>query len=592
MSAPRFYVGLAATLHDPALAIVGPAGEVLFAEAAERPLQSKRAFNSPPDALDRCAALIREHCPPDADLVPAVSWSRGLLDRLRLAMLCDLPLVRPLLGSLVDRGFRRRDPLLWPLPDFRCLARSMLSSLEQVGVNLTWVGVVPRGREPRRYDHHLAHAATACYTSPFDEAVCAVVDGFGEWTSTAFFHFRDGRLRRLGPQGPWRSVRSGSLGMFYATLCALCGFDPLRGEEWKVMGLAPYGQVDRDLYRRLRSLLRVRGLELLAGHSPEEHRRRIEELSRLGRGAESSPLAAADLACTGQTVFAEVMRELLGNLHGLGLSDNLVLAGGCALNSAWNGRICQETPFRRLFVPCAPADDGTSLGAAFLAFCDDHPGAVPPRGPQSPFLGSAPCRATLERLVRSGGLPRVRHLPGEVTRYTAELLADGRIVGWMQGRAELGPRALGHRSILADPRRADMKDRINAAVKLREGFRPFAPAIPHELGPQYFESYQDSPYMDRALVFRPEVRARIPAVVHVDGTGRLQSVRREWCERFHQLLMDFHERTGVPVLLNTSFNVMGKPMVHSVEDAVAAFLTTGLDALVIEDHLFEKGDAS
>jgi carbamoyltransferase len=182
----------------------------------------------------------------------------------------------------------------------------------------------------------------------------------------------------------------------------------------------------------------------------------------------------------------------------------------------------------------------------------------------------------------------MQHLPGQVSRRTAELLAQGRIVGWMQGRAELGPRALGHRSILADPRRPDMKDRINSAVKFREEFRPFAPSILHEHGPEYFERYQDSPYMERALVFRPEVREKVPAVVHVDGTGRLQSVRREWCERFHQLLTDFHGITGVPLLLNTSFNVMGKPLVHSVEDAVAAFLTTGLDALVIDDYLIEK----
>jgi carbamoyltransferase len=175
-----------------------------------------------------------------------------------------------------------------------------------------------------------------------------------------------------------------------------------------------------------------------------------------------------------------------------------------------------------------------------------------------------------------------------VARQAAELLARGRIVGWMQGRAEFGPRALGNRSILADPRDPAMRARVNATVKLREDFRPLAPAVLDERGAEWFDPYEPSLYMERALPFRPAMRARVPAVVHVDGTGRPQSVTRESSPRFHELLTEFHALTGVPMLLNTSFNVMGKPMVHSVEDAVAAFATTGLDALVLEDVLVVK----
>jgi carbamoyltransferase len=191
-------------------------------------------------------------------------------------------------------------------------------------------------------------------------------------------------------------------------------------------------------------------------------------------------------------------------------------------------------------------------------------------------------------LARYGGGLQVQHFPETIAPQTARRLADGRLVGWVQGRAEFGPRALGNRSILADPRDPGMKDRINGRVKFREEYRPFAPSILDEFGPEFFFDYQASPYMERTLRFRPEAAERVPAVVHVDGTGRLQSVIRESNPRFHALLEAFRDLTGIPLLLNTSFNVMGKPIVHSVEDAVAVFMTTGLDVLVIEDYLFEK----
>jgi carbamoyltransferase len=182
----------------------------------------------------------------------------------------------------------------------------------------------------------------------------------------------------------------------------------------------------------------------------------------------------------------------------------------------------------------------------------------------------------------------VRHLPGTIHQETARLLAEGQLVGWVQGRAEFGPRALGNRSILADPRPPDMKDRINLRVKFREEFRPFAPSILDEFGDEYFESYQVSPYMERTLTFKESAREKVPAIVHVNRTGRLQSVRREWNEAYYELIYAFYQLTGVPMLLNTSFNVMGKPIMHSVEDAIGLFYTTGLDALAIEDYLIEK----
>jgi carbamoyltransferase len=238
-------------------------------------------------------------------------------------------------------------------------------------------------------------------------------------------------------------------------------------------------------------------------------------------------------------------------------------------------------------VPSAPADDGNAIGAALLAWQEDHDAApAPPRG--NPYLGSRARLDALGRAQQLGGLRNVAMPDVPVHQSVAEMLAAGRVVGWFQGRAEFGPRALGNRSILADPRDPDVKERLNATVKFREEFRPFAPSILDEHGPQWFERYQGSRYMDRTLRFRKEQAPKVPGVVHADGTGRVQTVKREWNERFYDLIAAFHERTGVPLLLNTSFNVMGKPIVHSVEDALAVFFTSGLDVLVIEDTIFVK----
>jgi carbamoyltransferase len=218
---------------------------------------------------------------------------------------------------------------------------------------------------------------------------------------------------------------------------------------------------------------------------------------------------------------------LLKNLHRLGISENLALGGGCALNSSFNGQITERTGFRHVHVPFAPGDDGNSLGAACLSFQSDCPDWRPAVALSTPYLGSPPSDDTIRTMMAFGRLKAIGRLP-DVTWRAARMLADNKILGVFRGRAEFGPRALGNRSILADLRAPDIKDRINTQVKFREEFRPFAPSILDEHGPEFFEHYQTSRYMERALRFRPEVRARVPGVVHIDGTGRLQSVRREW----------------------------------------------------------------
>jgi carbamoyltransferase len=575
----RYYVGLATSFHDPAIAVVDSRGQIVFAEASERSLQSKRAIACAADLRENAYRIVTQHCDPKAEYVVAKSWSRRArrtLDALALLGLADHERLPARRGApsrfLIDR-----------LDLFASLWKQHTAN-KLSGGHIAEV-LARLGNERVSYvdfDHHLAHAANGCYTSPFDQAACMVVDGQGEGGSISYYEYVGGRLRLLrrmrGPQ---------SLGLLYSLCTGLCGFDALNGEDWKMMGLAPYGSLDPEIHDALRSLVRMNGLTFRYPSGPQV-RRWVQSMRQWARIDGADTMTVADLAHTAQHFYGEVMDQLLRRFHALGISDNLVLAGGCALNSSYNGRIVGWTGFTQLHVPSAPADDGNALGAAFLAYYRDHPEAGPPARVATPYLGSTVAGRPLDNLIRLGRLASTRRCRGTVHEDTARLLAQGKVVGWIQGRAEFGPRALGNRSILADPRQAGVRERVNAIVKFREPFRPFAPAILDEHGPDYFEEYQTSPYMERTLVWRGRVRDAVPGVVHVDGTGRLQSVRREWNERMHDLLSAFHARTGVPVLLNTSFNVVGKPIVHTLEDAIGLLCTTAMDALVVEDYVIEK----
>jgi carbamoyltransferase len=604
--AKKYYIGLSVTYHDPALAIVDDRGEVLFAEATERYLQYKRALNAEPDNLYFLPALVETYCPAPDEFVVAFNWCKR----------------RPLYEDLMARlGFLSAPGLLKegikklrsPLENYKLhhMMACQRGSIARAGVSLARR---LRERFPCcrisfvHFDHHRTHAALACYGCPFDEAVCAVIDSYGQHGSMAFYHYRDGQLHLHH-----ESCGLGSLGLYYMKLTEWCGFDWTQGEEWKVMGLAAYGRMDEEIYALLRDTVTVDGLDVR--HDSPTLFESLAKLERRRRHKEEPAETVANLAYTGQYVFAEAMETILRNLYQAGLSENLVLTGGCALNSSFNGHVLERTPFKQLCVPPAPADDGTALGAAWLAFRKEvfdplslrererdrvrglpHPNLLPEgegakcasSGFLSPYLGSTISTKTLTNLIQYAKGLDMRHLPDTMCDETAKLLAAGKLVGWVQGRAEFGPRALGNRSILADPRERAMKDRINALVKFREEYRPFAPSILHEFGPDYFENYQESPYMERTLRFRNEAAEKVPVVVHVDQTGRLQTVKREWNPRFYELIEAFYRLTGVPVVLNTSFNVMGKPIIHSVEDAIGVFMTTGLDALVIEDWLFLK----
>jgi carbamoyltransferase len=574
----RYTIGLATTFHDPAIAIIAPDGDVLFAEATERYLQYKRAPNCEPDPAARMPSLVRDLIPADAEVVIATSWGRDFVDFLdRSARIGGFDLeqlvkLSPTLGrSLVPQRAERTFIASLHIAQRRAGLGTLLG-LDGAYGQARIAGL-------RRYPHHLTHAANGCWTSPFTDAACLVVDGMGETGASTIYAYQDGRVTEVK-----RHAGRESIGYFFGLVTDLAGFDQTKGEEWKIMGLAPYGERDPELFELLRRLYCIHGGRLVFAHAEQVRKVVAEILERRPENVQDQ--GWADLARCGQDIFEEMMTVALAETESLGVSKNLVLSGGCALNSSFNGKIVGRTNFEALHVPAAPSDDGNALGAAFLAYAEDHPEWRPKALVMSPYLGSTVSTEPLERMT--AWEPRLRHLGETIVDVTADLLTSGKLVGWVQGRAEFGPRALGNRSILADPRPINAKDLLNAKVKYREAFRPFAPSILAEEAANWFENVQDSPYMERTLRWRESARARVPAVVHADGTGRLQTVTRERNPRFHALISAFQRRTGVPVLLNTSFNVMGKPILHTVEDGLLMFYTTGLDALVVEDWLLTK----
>ena len=456
-------------------------------------------------------------------------------------------------------------------------------------------------------EHHLAHLSSAFHVSPFDEALAVSVDGFGDFASTAW---GVGRGAALNVEG--RVYFPHSLGIFYQALTQYLGF-PHYGDEYKVMGLAPYGQP--RFMDQMRRIVRLQDGGVFAldldyfRHHREEAPHQWEDGSPafgdlfspalealLGpRRAPDQPLEDhhRDLARSVQAMYEEAFFHLIGHLQReTGLTD-LALAGGCAANSVANGKVRRMTPFRRVYVQSAAGDAGGAVGAAYAlwsrmtnqrSFVMDHAYW----GPSFDDGDFAALIASRSDEIAAGGC-RVRRVASEdeLCRETAAAVADGRVVGWFQGRMEWGPRALGGRSIVCDPRRADMKQILNAKIKRRESFRPFAPSVLDRAVGDWFEEDDDVPFMMQVFQIREEKRARIPAVTHVDGSGRLQTVHRRSNPRYYGLIEAFERATGVPMVLNTSFNE-NEPVVCRPQEALDCFLRTRMDMLVLGDHVISR----
>lgn len=447
--------------------------------------------------------------------------------------------------------------------------------------------------------HHLCHVASTFYDSPFDRALCVTLDGAGESACSLVAVAEGTQIKTLH-----EVLLLNSLGALYGAFTAFLGFIPV-SDEYKVMGLAPYG--DRSRYRDFFASILKKGdrgrYQLdqrfifkvgLAVYKPEEKRvfpaALVEALGPPRKADEPITQRHMDIAAGLQEVLENTVLHSLEYLRRETGQRNLCMAGGVALNSTMNGKIAGSGIFDQVWIHPAAHDAGTSLGAALFGY---HNVLRQPRHFQKErhrYLGPGFDQSDIDSAIRQFSDKILIQVTDNLMDEMAQAIADGQVVGWYQGRMEWGPRALGNRSILADPRRDDMKDIVNHAVKLREGFRPFAPACLAERVSEWFDltGLPDSPYMLFVVPVRAEQRSRIPAVTHVDGSARVQTVSMEENPRFHSLISAFERKTGVPVVLNTSFNVKGEPIVNTPADAIRCFLGTQIDLLVLHDTVIQK----
>jgi carbamoyltransferase len=548
-------------MHDSSACVVRD-GELLYAVAEERLSRRKHDAQFPRLAIQSCLDFA------------AISASQ-------LNEVCfDWPTAGP--------GFRH---------DLKCLATG--------GLPLTYINILttsqhfltmwhqesgaklfaqqfgPTKARMRFVSHHLAHAISAYGYSGFDEAAVVVMDGRGAWEATSIWHGRGGRLEHV-----LTIPFPDSVGSFYSQFTEFLGFQP-NSDEWKVMGLAPYGKpgIDLSAFVDLKTApYRVDARRLVANGSvssakasrilgpPRVPESEIEERHK-------------DIAYAVQDVCeAAMMNVVKMAIEKTGCRD-ICLAGGVALNSKANGKILASGLIGKFFVQPAASDDGGALGAALAPYLDDN-GKLPNKAMRHGYWGPSFEDGAIKEALRSYKL-RYTQL-SDPASSAAELLSQGKIIGWFQGRMEFGPRALGSRSILADPRDPDMNAKVNNAVKFREWWRPFAPSLKKEAAGEYLESATDSPFMILTAQVRPDKRSVIPSVTHVDGSARPQTVEKEVNPIYWRLIDEFGKRTGVPVIMNTSFNLRGEAIVCTPTDAICTFFSSGMDALAIGRFLVVK----
>jgi carbamoyltransferase len=439
-------------------------------------------------------------------------------------------------------------------------------------------------------DHHLSHAASSYYFSGFEEAAILTIDGVGDWPTTTYGAGKGANIERLE-----QVDFPDSLGFFYSAITSYLGFEVNDG-EYKVMGLAPYG---KPLYvDQLRKLVEPGAggqyrlnMEYFAFLT--EDRMYTEKLSSLLKHPPREPESEIlqfhdDVARSLQVVLEEILLEKVRYLHSRVPSENLCMAGGVALNCVANKRILKDGPFRQMFVQPAAGDAGGALGAAAVAHVRLTGEWPSRRRLEHAYLGPSFSSSEAYEILRasSAKFQDYRGKEEELIRATVDYLAAGKVLGWFQGRMEFGPRALGARSILADPRRPEMRDRINALVKMREAFRPFAPAVLEAKAGEHFDLDHPSPFMLETC--QTISHLDLPAITHVDGSARVQTVDPLVSPRFAALLDGFNSRTGCPILLNTSFNMRGEPIVCTILDALMCFVRTKIDLLVVEDFIIER----
>ena len=575
-------LGINAYHGDVAAALVRD-GQLVAAVEEERFRRVKHWAGFPDQAIRACLSIAGA-TPSDIDVFAVSRDPRAHLWRKALFALRHRPNAR----LVADRA--RNAATVQRLHD------RIASSLE-----------LPADRVRRRLhhvEHHPSHLASSFFASPFDEAAVSAIDGFGDFVSTSW---AVGRGATLDVQQ--RVFFPHSLGLLYLAVTQFLGF-PKYGDEFKVMGLAPYGEP--RFVRELRQLVDVDedgrarldlsyfshwsdGVAMTWGDGEPTlgpvFTSKLEQLLGPQRRRDEPVDARHEaIAASLQAVYEEAAFAMLRALHARTRLDRLALAGGCAMNSVANGKIRANTPFREVYIQPASGDNGTALGAALFAWhrLGGRRDFVMTHGYWGPqFDDAAIDQAIAARHVNGCVARRRLATEQELCDWTADRITEGKVVGWFQGRMEWGARALGNRSIIADPRRSDMREIINVRIKFREKFRPFAPSVAVEAVGDYFEDAVPDPFMVQVYPVRRDKRAVIPAVTHVDGSGRLQTVSRDANPRYWQLIDAFRARTGVPVLLNTSFNE-NEPIVHQPAEALDCFLRTDMDVLVMGNHVLEK----
>jgi len=520
----------------------------------------------------------------------------------------------------VDHIAVNRDPnaRLWQRAKFILARRPSLGAIRRRLANRAKIGSLEsdfreafhiESLKPKLHhvEHHRAHLGSSFFVAPFDEAAILSVDGFGDFVSSMWGMGRGARIDVMGEIG-----FPHSLGIFYTAMTQYLGF-PHYGDEYKVMGLAPYGRP--AMLEAMRDIVRVNddgfalNTDYFTHHSagldmvwksgspvigPVYSQHLIDKLGPARAPEDPIDDRHRNLAASMQAMFEEAFFALVNNLHRKTGAKTLCVAGGCGYNSVANGLIFDRSPFREVYIQAAAGDAGGAIGAAYWvwnevlknerSFVMDHAYW----GPE--FDDAAIDQAVdLRRTDIDAAQLTIRRMTDEreLCRLTAEHVAKGNVVGWFQGRLEFGPRALGNRSIVCDPRRADMKDILNHKIKRRESFRPFAPSILRESTGEWFETDYDVPFMLQVYVIRQEKRTQIPAVTHVNGTGRLQTVTEAQNARYYHLIEAFRELTGVPIVLNTSFNE-NEPVVNTPSEALDCFLRTKMDLLVMGDLMIER----
>lgn len=496
-------------------------------------------------------------------------------------------------------------------PDLGLVLDRIRNKRERAGVDVQLSQAFPGqsfAGKVHAVEHHVAHLSSAFHVSPFDEAIVVSVDGFGDFASAAW-----GIGRGTAIEVEDRVYFPHSLGIFYQALTQFIGF-PQYGDEYKVMGLAPYGQPTYLPQMRKVVLLQDDGGFKLDLNFFRHAREKVEyewENGSPSVGTLFSPAMGELLGCKAreadepleqrhkdiarsvQVMYEEAFFHLLNTLHARHGGTALCVAGGCGMNSVANGKVTLRTPFKEVYVQAAAGDAGGAIGAAYAVW---H-ALGGERGPamDHAYLGpsyndeaiAALLSAKAAEIRAAGCAVRKSADAKELCALTAAAVADGQVVGWFQGRMEWGPRALGNRSIVCDPRRADMKDILNLKIKRRESFRPFAPSVLREAVSDWFEIDGEVPFMMQVYQIREEQRARIPAVAHVDGSGRLQTVYRHTNPLYYGLIESFRDLTGVPMVLNTSFNE-NEPVVCKPEEALDCFLRTRMDLLVLGEWVISR----